>query len=251
MPSKFRPLVVAAIPLVMLAAAGDAGAKAAKKKLPVIGVVTEGIAERLHHPKGKKAKKAVKNEVGKTFTALCDGSVGSWKVSELGDDGAWVGGFVNGYKPKRCLLLDAPSEPGMAAKGRPSAKTEQINSAKAAAVVALTPKKGDAPLKVDLAVFHDGEGFVAVASTSRPAGEKSSCLDLTSLVILSEGEDGKWKEIFRPTAKTKGTCGYQFFTRGDVDADGRDEIALRVDMTDGYGYRVLKRAKKGYDVVVK
>lgn len=251
MPSKFRPLVLAAIPLVMLVAAGDAGAKGAKKKPPVIGVVTEGIAERLHQPKGKKAKKAVKNEVGKTFTALCDGSIGAWKVSELGDDGAWVGGFVNGYKPKRCLLLDAPSEPGMAAKGRPSAKTEQINAAKAAAVVLLTPKKGDAPLKVDLAVFHDGEQFVAVASTSRPAGDKSNCLDLTSLVILGEGEDGKWKKIFAPTAKVKGACGYQFFTRADVDADGQDEIALRVDMSDGYGYRVLKRTKKGYDVIVK
>ena len=26
---------------------------------------------------------------------------------------------------------------------------------------------------------------------------------------------------------------------------------LRVDLTDGYGYRVLKRTKKGYDVAVK
>lgn len=251
--SKFRPLFPVSITffaLVTVFAAREADAKGAKK-LPVIGVVTEGIAERLHTPKGKKAKKAAKGEVGKTFTALCDGSVAAWKVSDLGDDGAWVGGFVNGYKPKRCLLLDAPSEAGMAAKGRPNATTAQLTAAKAAAVVALTPKKGDAPTKVDLAVFNDGEGFVAVASTTRAAGDKSNCLDHSALVILSENEDGKWKEIFRPQAKSKGTCGYQFFTRGDVDADGRDEIALRVDMTDGYGYRVLKRTKKGYDVAVK
>jgi hypothetical protein len=139
----------------------------------------------------------------------------------------------------------------MAAKGRPNATTAQMTAAKTAAIAALTPKKGDAPTKVELAVFNDGEGFVAVASTTRPAGEKSNCLDHSSLVILSESEDGKWKEVFRPTAKTKSTCGYQFFTRGDVDADGRDEIALRVDLTDGYGYRVLKRTKKGYDVAVK
>lgn len=253
MPSKSRLLALASISLVTLAATGDADAKGKKSSLPVIGVVTEGIAERLHQPKGKKAKKAVKNEVGKSFTAVCDGSVGQYKVTDLGDDGAWVGGFANGYKPKRCLLVDAGAETVAAAKGRPNAKPEQLNAAKAAAVAALTPKKGEppAPNKVDLAVFHDGESFVAVASTVRSAGEKSACLDLTSLVILAEGEDGKWKEVFRPQAKTKGTCGYSFFTRGDVDADGRDEIALRVDLTDGYAYRVLKHGKKGYDVVVK
>lgn len=251
MKSKFRLLALASVSLVTLAAAGDADAKGGKKSLPVIGVVTEGIAERLHQPKSKKGKKAQKGEIGKTFTAMCDGSIGSYKVTDLGDDGAWVGGFANGYKPKRCLLLDAGADSVQAAKGRPNAKQEQLNAAKAAAVAALTPKKGEPPTKVDLTVFHDGEGFVAVASTTRSAGEKSNCLDLTSLVILSEGEDGKWKEVFRPTAKTKGTCGYSFFTRGDVDADGRDEIALRVDLTDGYAYRVLKHGKKGYDVVVK
>ena len=254
--SKSRPLALAAIALVSLVAAGDADAKGKGKKssLPVVGVVTEGIAERLHQPKGKKAKKAVKNEVGKSFTAMCDGSVGQYKITDLGDDGAWVGGFANNYKPKRCLLVDAgPETVAAAPKTRPAAKPEQLNAAKAAAVAALTPKKGEppAPNKVDLAVFHDGEGFVAVASTTRSAGDKSACLDLTSLVILAEGEDGKWKEAFRPSAKTKGTCGYSFFTRGDLDADGRDEIALRVDLSDGYGYRVLKHGKKGYDVVVK
>lgn len=237
--------------LVVAASSREADAAKTAKKLPVIGVVTEGIAERLHTPKGKKAKKASKAEVGKTFTALCDGSLASWKVSDLGDDGAWVGGFVNGYKPKRCLLLDVPADPAMAAKGRPNATAAQLAAAKAAAVVALTPKKGDAPTKVELSVFNDGEGFVAVASTTRPAGEKSNCLDHSTLVILNENEDGKWKEVFRPQPKSKGTCGYQFFTRADVDADGRDEIALRVDLTDGYGYRVLKRTKKGYDVAVK
>jgi hypothetical protein len=228
-----------------------ADAKGSKKGPPVIGMVTEGIAERLHTPKKSKKKTASKAEVGKTFTAVCDGSVAAWKVSDLGDDGAWVGGFVNGYKPKRCMLLDAPSDAAQAAKGRPNATTAQINAAKAAATAALTPKKGEPPTKVDVAVFHDGEGFVAVASTTRPAGEKSNCLDHSSLVVMSESEDGKWKEVFRPSAKTKSTCGYQFFTRGDIDADGRDEIALRVDLIDGYAYRVLKRAKKGYDVVVK
>ncbi len=249
--SKFRPLLAVVAGSLALCSTREVDAAKTAKKLPVIGVVTEGIAERLHTPKGKKAKKAVKGEVGKTFTALCDGALASWKVSDLGDDGAWVGGFANGFKPKRCLLVDAPSNPAMAAKGRPAASTAQLAAAKAAAVAALTPKKGDAPTKVELAVFNDGEAFVAVASTTRPAGEKSNCLDHSSLVILSENEDGKWKETFRPQAKTKATCGYQFFTRADVDADGTDEIALRVDLTDGYGYRVLKRTKKGYDVVVK
>lgn len=251
MSSKFRLLALASVCLVSLAAGGDADAKGKKSSLPVIGVVTEGIAERLHQPKGKKAKKAIKNDIGKTFTAMCDGSVGQYKVTDLGDDGAWVGGFANNYKPKRCLLVDGAADTVAAAKGRPAAKTEQINAAKAAAIVALTPKKGEPPNKVELTVFHDGESFVAIASTTRSAGDKSACLDLTSLVILAEGEDAKWKEVFRPSAKTKGTCGYTFFTRGDVDADGRDEIALRVDLTDGYAYRVLKHGKKGYDVVVK
>lgn len=249
--SKFRPLVAVVAASLALCSAREVDAAKTAKKLPVIGVITEGIAERLHTPKGKKAKKAAKAEVGKTFTAVCDGSLAGFKVTDLGDDAAWVGSFVNGYKPKRCLLLDAPSNPAMAAKGRPSATSAQLAAAKAAAVVALTPKKGDAPTKVELAVFNDGETFVAVASTTRPAGEKSNCLDHSSLVILSEDDDGKWKQIFRPQPKTKATCGYQFFTRADVDADGTDEIALRVDLTDGYGYRVLKRTKKGYDVVVK
>lgn len=230
--------------------AREADAKGGKK-LPVIGVVTEGIAERLHQPKGKKGKKNPKADVGKSFTALCDGSVTAWKVTDIGDDGAWVGGFTTGYKPKHCLLLDAPADNAMAAKGRPAATTAQINAAKAAATIALTPKKGEAPTKVELSVFNDGEAFIAVASTTHPAGEKSNCLDHSSLVVLSENEDGKWKEVFRPQPKGKNICGYQFFTRADVDADGRDEIALRVDLIDGYGYRVLKHAKKGYDVVVK
>jgi hypothetical protein len=246
MPSRTGILAALALVSTFALFVHDAEAKP-KKGPPVVGVVTEGIAERLHTPK-KKPKKA---EVGKAFTALCDGSVTAWKVSDLADDGAWVGGFSGGYRPKRCLLLDAPSEPGMAAKGRPNASSAQQASAKAAAIAALTPKKGDPPAKIELAVFHDGEAFVAVASASRPASEKSNCLDHSTLVILEETEGGKWKEIFRPHPKTKATCGYTFFTRADVDADGRDEIALRVDLVDGYGYRVLKRAKKGYDVVVK
>jgi hypothetical protein len=244
-----RAICTTAVVLVALFSAREADAKG-EKKLPVIGVVTEGIAERLHSPKGKKAKKAAKGEIGKTFTAVCDGSVASWKVSDLGDDGAWVGGFVNGYKPKRCLLLDSGAS-AVAAKNRPSATTAQITAAKAAATAALTTKKGDAPAKVEVAVFNDGEDFVAVASTMRSAGDKSNCLDHSALVILVENDDGKWKEVFRPQPKNKGTCGYTFFTRGDVDGDGRDEIALRVDLTDGYGYRVLKHTKKGYDVAVK
>ncbi len=241
----FAAIVAAAVVL-----SPEAQAAKGKKSLPVIGVVTEGIAERLHTPKGKKAKKA-KSDVGKTFTALCDGTIASWKVTDLGDDGAWVGGFTNGYKPKRCLLLDAPADTAGSAKGRPAATTAQMTAAKVASIAALTPKKGDAPTKVELAVFNDGDGFVAVASYARPAGEKSNCLDHSTLVVMAEGDDGKWKEVFRPSPKGKTTCGYQFFTRADVDGDGRDEIALRVDLIDGYGYRVLKRTKKGYDVVVK
>jgi hypothetical protein len=248
MSSQCRLVVGVVLSILLVAPVADAKGK---KSPPVIGMVTEGIAERLHTPKKKAKKASAKSEVGKTYTAVCDGSVASWKVSDIGDDGAWVGSFVNSYKPKHCMLLDAPTDAVGAAKGRPNASQAQINAAKAAAIAALTPKKGEPPTKVELTVFNDGEAFVAVASTTKPAGEKSNCLDNSTLVVMEESEDGKWKEVFRPHPKGKGTCGYQFFTRGDIDADGRDEIALRVDLTDGYAYRVIKRVKKSYDVVVK
>ena len=226
---------------------GEVDAK--PKRPPVIGVVTEGVAEKLYGaPKLKKGKQAI----GKVFTAICEGSLSSWKLSDLGDDGALVGTFVGGAKGKHCLLLDAPADPAMAAKGRPTPTTAQLNAAKAAATTALTSKKGDAPAKVDLVVFHDGEDFVAVAQTSRPvANPKSNCLDYSSLVVLVENDDGVWKPFFRPAAKGKDICGYTYFTRADVDADGRDEIALRIDKGDGYGYRILKRQKNSYGVVAK
>ncbi len=218
------------------------------KRLPVVGVVTEGIAEKLYGAPKMKGKAPV----GKVFTAICDGSLASWKLTDFGDDGALVGGFVGGIKPKHCLLVDQPSNPAMAAKGRPNPTTAQVNAAKLAATTALTSKKDGPPVKVDVAVFHDGQEMIAVAQTSRQVADgKSNCLEKTSLVILVEGEDGTWKKLFSPQPKGKGVCGYTYFTRADVDADGRDEIALRIDKEDEYGYRVLKRVKSSYDVVAK
>jgi len=217
---------------------GDASAKGAAKepKVPVVGMVTEGIAERLHAPK-KKGKKTEKADVGKTFTAMCEGTVAQWKVSDLGDDGAWVGNFVGGAKPKRCMLLDSGKD--------------AVTAAKAAATAALAGKGGADPGKLEITLFHDGDEMVAVAQAQKAATGKSNCLDHTSLVILVENEGGKWSPVFKPSAKGKDVCGYGFFTRGDIDGDGRDEIALRADKVDGYAYRVLKRTKKSYDVVVK
>jgi hypothetical protein len=224
---------------------------AAHKKSPVVGMVTEGIAERLNGTaKSSKKTKKKTGEVGKTFTAVCDGSLAQWKVSDLGDDGAWVGAFVGAARPKHCMLVDGSA--ATAAGKRPNPSTAQLASAKTAALTALTPKKGEAPKNADLVVFHDGEGFVAVASFTTPStSAKSNCLDHTSLVVMVEQEGGGWKTIFRPQGKGKDVCGYSYFTHGDVDGDGRDEIALRIDRGDGYGYRVLKRKKGSYDLLGK
>jgi len=217
----------------------------------VIGVVTEGVAEKLYGaPKMPKKNKTAL--VGKVYTAMCDGSTTSWKLSDLGDDGALVGSFVTGWKPKHCLLLDVPQTAVVAAKGRPTATQQQLAAAKAAAFTALTPKKGDPPAKVDVIVFHDGESFVAVGQTTFPvSSSKSNCLDKGAVVVLEEKDDGTWKPFFRPQPKQKNVCGYSFFTRGDVDGDGKDEIALRIDKEDEYGYRILKRSKGSYDVIAK
>lgn len=244
-----------AVALLVLGGSGDVAAAkggAKKPKVPVVGMVTEGVAERLRAPK-KKGKKGGegKGEVGKTFTAVCEGAVAQWKVSDLGDDGAWVGNFVGGAKPKRCMLLDAAKDSVTAAKGRPNPTAQQTAAAKAAASAALAGKGGADPGKIEITLFHDGDEMVAVAQAQKPATGKSNCLDHTSLVILAENDAGKWAPVFKPSAKGKDVCGYGFFTRGDVDGDGRDEIALRVDKVDGYAYRVLKRTKKSYDVVVK
>lgn len=228
--------------------AGFAHAAAKAKKSPVIGVVTEGVAERLGSVGKGKKKKKTSNEVGRTFTAVCDGALAAWKVSDLGDDGAWVGSFVSGGRPRRCMLIEGSADSVKPAKGRPTPSAAQQAAAKAAAVAALTPKNGEAPSKVDMTVFHDGEDFVAVAQTTHSASSKSNCLDHGVVVVLVE-EDSGWKPLFRPQGKSKDVCGYSFFTRGDVDADGRDEIALRVDKSDGYGYRVLKRVKGSYSVL--
>ena len=218
------------------------------KRPPVIGVVTEGIAEKLYGAPKMKQKAAV----GKVFTAICDGTLMSWKLTDFGDDGALVGNFVGGLKGKRCLLLDSPPNPVMAAKGRPNPTTAQISAAKLAATTALTTKKDGPPAKTDVVVFNDGEEFVAVASTIRQVTDpKSNCLEKGSVVVMSENDAGEWKVIFRPQPKGKNVCGYAFFTRADVDADGRDEIALRIDKEDEYGYRVLKRVKNSYDVIAK
>ena len=144
---------------------------------------------------------------------------------------------------------DSPA-PIESAASRPVPSAGLLAAAKVAATSALTPKHGDAPKSVEITVWNDGVEFVAVAQTSRPAGEKSSCLDKTSLVILAE-RNGTWKTVFKPTAKSKDTCGYTFFTRRDVDRDGRDEIALRVDLSEGYAYRILKARNKTYTVAAK
>ncbi len=240
--------LAAAAGIVVLPGLADA---AKSKKAPVVAVVSEGIAEKLHGaPKLKKGKKAAL--VGRSFPAVCDGAVTSWRISDLADDGAWVGGFVGGAKPHRCLLVDGAPDSVTAAKGRPNVDPKQIAAARLAATVALTPKKGTAADvgKLELQVFHDGVDFVAVAQTQKPATGKSSCLDRSSLVVMVE-DGGSWKTIFRPAGKGKDICGYTFFSRGDVDADGRDEIALRVDKTEGYGYRVLKRVKGSYSVIAR
>ena len=220
------------------------------KRPPVIGVVTEGVAEKLYGAPKMKQKGAV----GKVFTAICDGTLRGWKLTDFGDDGALVGNFVGGAGAggKRCLLLDSPPNPVMAAQGRPNPTTAQINAAKLAATTALSTKKDGAPVKADVVVFNDGEEFIAVASAVRQVTDpKSNCLERSSVVVLSENDAGEWKVLFRPQAKGKNVCGYAFFTRADVDADGRDEIALRIDKEDEYGYRVLKRVKNSYDVIAK
>jgi hypothetical protein len=221
-------------------------------KFPVVGVVTGGIAERLHTAHtAKKSKKKTSSDVGKTFSAICDGQNASYQVTELADDGAWVGKFTGGggARHAKCMLVDSsgPNEPSAA---RPTPSAGQLSAAKIAATSALTPKHGDAPKNVEITVWNDGVEFIAVAQSSRPAGEKSSCLDRSSLVIMAE-RGGAWKTVFKPTAKSKDTCGYTFFTRGDVDHDGRDEIALRVDLAEGYAYRILKAHSKTYTVAGK
>ncbi len=249
---KSKSLLLVACGAVLLAggSASAKGASSKKAKVPVVGMVTEGIAERLHAK--KKAKKGdKKGEVGKTFTAMCDGSVSTFKVTDLGDDGAWVGAFTGGAKPKRCMLLDAAKDSVTAAKGRPTPTTTQNAAAKLAAAAALAGKGGADAGKIELTLFHDGDEMIAVAQSQKPATGKSNCLDHTSVAILAENEAGKWSPVFKPSAKGRDVCGYTFFTRGDIDGDGRDEIALRVDKVDGYAYRVLKRTKKSYDVVVK
>ena len=242
----FRPLAIAALSALAVFSTSEVDAKG--KRPPVIGVVTEGVAEKLYGAPKMKQKAAV----GKVFTAICDGAIMSWKLTDFGDDGALVGNFVGGLKGKRCLLLDVPPNPAMAAKGRPNPTAAQTAAAKLAATTALSTKKEGAPAKVDLVVFNDGEDFVAVASTVRQVTDpKSNCLEKSSVVVLSESDDGEWKVIFRPQPKGKNVCGYAFFTRADVDADGRDEIALRIDKEDEYGYRVLKRVNNSYDVIAK
>jgi hypothetical protein len=255
---KCRPAVAVGLSALVVAStlvAFDVAAATKKKpKLGVVAVITDGIAEHFGAAKHgkKKAKRAY--EIGHTFAAICDGQIASWKLSDYGDDGAFVGAFVGpssaSAKPHHCMMVDAPGDPAAAAKGRAVPSKTEVDAAKSAAVTALTPKKGEAPSKVDLVVFHDGVAMIAVAQAQRPASGKTDCLDQTGLVVLEETDKG-WKTVFRPSPKGKGTCGYTYFTRGDVDGDGRDEIALRVEKSDGYGYRVLKRKKGSYDVVAK
>jgi hypothetical protein len=239
------PFVLAAL----AALASDANASAKPKKAPVIGVVTDGVGEKLYGAP-KLNKYAL---VGKTFSAICDGGAATWKVSSVGDKGELTGSFVSGSRAKHCLLLSEQRDPipGKEAKARPTPTDKQIADAKVAAFAALTPKKGDAPTKVDVVVFHDGESFIAIAQTKLAASEKGTCADRGAVVVLAEKGAGVWKPFFRPQPKQKNVCGYSFFTRGDVDGDGKDEIALRIDKEDEVGYRVLKRSKGSYDVIAR
>ena len=243
-------LVLAAI-TVFSSVAADADAAAAKpKRPPILGVITDGVGEKLYG--APKLNKALL--VGKTLSAICDGGAATWKLSDVGDKGELTGRFVSGSKAKHCLLLSVNREIAHAAKepkARPTATDKQLADAKAAALVALTPKKGDAPEKVDVVVFHDGESFIAIAQTKLAASEKGSCTDRGAVVVLAEKAPGVWKPFFRPQPKQKNVCGYSFFTHGDVDGDGKDEIALRIDKEDEVGYRVLKRSKASYDVIAR
>lgn len=241
-------LVLAAISVFSSVASG-AAPKA--KRPPIIGVINDGVGEKLYGaPKLNKAFL-----VGKTLSALCDGGAATWKLADVGDKGELKGSFVSGSKAKHCLLLGVNREIAHAGaketKARPTPTEKQLAEAKAAALVALTPKKGDAPAKIDVVVFHDGESFLAIAQTKLAASEKGSCTDKGAVVVLAEKGEGVWKPFFRPQPKQKNVCGYSFFTHGDVDGDGKDEIALRIDKEDEVGYRVLKRSKKSYDVVAK
>lgn len=242
-------LVLAAI--CVFSSVGDAAAAKAKaKRPPILAVLTDGVGEKLYG--APKLNKALL--VGKTLSAICDGGAATWKVSDVGDKGELTGRFVSGSKTKHCLLLSVNREIARAAKepkARPAPTDKQLADAKAAALVALTPKKGDAPAKIDVVVFHDGESFVAIAQTKLAASEKGSCTDKGAVVVLAEKAEGAWKPFFRPQPKQKNVCGYSFFTHGDVDGDGKDEIALRIDKEDEVGYRVLKRSKGSYDVIAR
>ena len=246
-------LVLAAISVFssVVTDADAANAKAKAKRPPIIGVITDGVGEKLYGaPKLNKAFL-----VGKTLSAICDGGAATWKLSDVGDKGELTGRFVSGSKAKHCLLLSVNREIAHAApketRVRPTPTDKQIADAKAAALTALTPKKGDAPEKVDVVVFHDGESFIAIAQTKLAASEKGSCTDKGAVVVLVEKAQGVWKPFFRPQPKQKNVCGYSFFTHGDVDGDVKDEIALRIDKADEVGYRVLKRSKGSYDVIAR
>ncbi len=240
-------LVLAAISV--FSSVGDAAAAKAKaKRPPILAVLTDGVGEKLYG--APKLNKVLL--VGKTLSAICDGGTATWKVSDVGDKGELTGRFVSGSKTKHCLLLSVNREIAHApAKARPTPTDKQLTDAKAAALVALTPKKGDAPTKIDVVVFHDGESFIAIAQTKLAASDKGSCTDKGAVVVLAEKAEGAWKPFFRPQPKQKNVCGYSFFTHGDVDGDGKDEIALRIDKADEVGYRVLKRSKGSYDVIAR
>ena len=247
------PLALAGVVALSFAGSLSRSALAKGKRPPVIGVVADGVAELLYGaPKlGVRNKQAL---AGKVFTAVCDGATTPWKLAELRDERGLVGSFVSAAKPKYCLLLDTHTPEGALARpsGRPAATEKQIAAAKAAAMTALTPKKGDAPTKLDVFVFHDGRSFVAVAQTKvLSSNEKGSCAERATVVVLEEKASGAWKPFFRPQPKQKNVCGYSFFTRGDVDGDGKDEIALRIEKADEVGYRVLKRSKDSYDVIAR
>ena len=245
------PLALAGVVALSFAASLCRDALAKGKRTPVIGVVADGVAEQLYGaPKlGARNKQAL---AGMVFTAVCDGATTPWKLAELRDDGGLVGAFVSGAKPKHCLLVDTHTRTQESASARPKATDKQISEAKAAAMTALTPKKGDAPTKVDVFVFHDGRSFVAVAQTKAlSSNDKSTCPEKGTVVVLEEKAGGAWKAFFRPQPKQKNVCGYSFFTHGDVDGDGKDELALRIEKADEVGYRVLKRSKDSYDVVAR
>jgi len=96
----------------------------APKRAPVIGVITDGVAEKLYG--APKLNREVL--VGKTLSAICDGGATAWKLSEVGAKGELKGSFVSGSKAKHCLLLSFHREGAHADKDTKARPTPRASS---------------------------------------------------------------------------------------------------------------------------